>query len=97
MPMTFIYSLIGTLIAALGFFIAREFSGRDKAINELRSSIEELAKSNYDLAIATTEIKNWVLEHYVRRTENEHEHDRLDRRIISGIESHANTCPGRAA
>ena len=86
--------VIGMLTGMIGFLLTREFSGRDKMIQELRNSIETLQDTNKDLTDLIHEMRAWALEQFMRRVDFEKEHETLEDRIIARIELHERTCIG---
>jgi len=97
-------AIIGALLTAIGFFIAREFSGKDSVIIELRAAIdtlnennaktiEELGQTNLELRDLIHELKTWAMEHFMRRNDFTEEHRRLEDRIMERFELHEKNCP----
>ena len=96
--------ILSPLLAIIGFFFTREFSGRDRAISELqkvteamRSSHEistnELRQTNIELMALVHELRAWALDHFMKRADYVDEHHRLEERISERFEQHERNCP----
>lgn len=85
MTPAFYNSIIGSLVAAVVFFIIREMNDT----KALKTSMDALTRAIY-------EQKEWVSEHFAREPGNENNHRRIEDKIEdavgSAIENHESKC-----